>query len=188
MPRRKPEKAMIEACSFDIECTSLNADFGIVLCAVIKPSGGAPKVFRGDQLNKKWDTKRSDDSAAEELAKYDILAAHNGARFDMPFLRTRMMRWGMPPMPKPKIVDPCQILRQQFKLSSNSLDRSTSFLGFNSKSPVEGNMWLQASLDGNRKAMNYIVKHCVEDVLMLEKMVREIKGYCSSFNGWGSAF
>jgi uncharacterized protein YprB with RNaseH-like and TPR domain len=193
MPRRKPDKPMIEACSFDLECTSLNADFGIILCGVIKPSGEPPKIFRLDQLSKNWDKKRSDDSAvvkaiAAELAKYDLVAIHNGMNYDVPFLKTRMMRWRLPAMPKQKVIDTCQLMRRQLRLSSNSLARSTDFLGFNTKSSVDGDLWLRASLDGDKRAMNYIVKHCVQDVIMLEKVVRELKGHCSAFNSWGSSF
>lgn len=151
------------------------------------------KTFRLDELSKDWDKRRSNDypvvkAVAEELVKYDIICAHNGAKFDLPFLRTRMMRWNMMPLPKIKCLDPLQILRNQFRLSSNSLDRCTGFLGINNKTPVDGEIWLKAALDGNRNAMGYIVKHCVEDVKMLESVVSKVKGYCSSFNSWGSSY
>jgi uncharacterized protein YprB with RNaseH-like and TPR domain len=192
MPKKKADR-MISACCFDLECSSLNADFGIVLCGVIKPDGQTPKVFRLDDLSKEWDKRRSNDypvikAIADELVKYDIIAAHNGAWFDLPFLRTRMMRWDMPALPKIKIIDPVQILRKHLRLSSNSLDRATNFMGINTKSSVDGEIWLKAALDGSKPAMNYIVKHCVEDVKMLEQVVAKTKGYCSSFNCWGSAF
>lgn len=192
MPRQKSDR-MISACCFDLECSSLNADFGIVLCGVIKPDGQPPKVFRLDELSKEWDRRRSNDypvvkAIADELIQYDIIAAHNGAQFDLPFLRTRMMRWQMLALPKIKLIDPVQILRKQLRLSSNSLDRATGFMGINSKSAVDGDIWLKASLDGSKHAMNYIVKHCIEDVKMLEQVVSKVKGYSSSFNCWGSAF
>lgn len=184
---------MIESACFDLECTSLNADFGIILCGVIKPAHGAAKVFRLDELSKTWSTRRSDDrpvikAILAELEKYDIVAAHNGLRYDFPFLRTRMARWKMQPLKQVKMIDPVQIARNKLKMSSNSLDRITAFLGCNSKSLVDGEQWLRASLDGSVKAMNFIVKHCVEDVKMLEEVVRAVKGYSTAFNGWGSAY
>lgn len=184
---------MITICTFDLETTSLNADFGVLLCSVIKPSFGKPIILRADKLNKKWDKGRSDDSAlvkatAEELMKHDCWVAHNGAKFDVPFLRTRIARWGLPPLPDAKLIDPVQLARNKLRISYNSLERIADFLGVNTKTTVDGNMWLRAALDGDRQAMNYIVEHCVADVLMLEKVVDAVKSYSRAFNSWGSGF
>lgn len=182
---------MIRVACADLECSSLNADFGIVLCAVIKPQDGEPVVFRGDKLNKKWKTTRSDDSAVvkatiEELAKYDLICMHNGLRFDMPFLRTRAARWRLPPVPRPKLIDPVLIARQHLKMSYNSLERIADFLGVNTKTRVDGAVWQAASLDGDTAAMDEVCSHCVEDVKMLESVLQAVKGYCRSFDSRGS--
>jgi uncharacterized protein YprB with RNaseH-like and TPR domain len=184
---------MITICTFDLETTSLNADFGVLLCAVIKPSHGKPIIFRADELNKQWDTKRSNDKAivqavASELTKYDCWLAHNGLRFDVPFLRTRIARWKLPPLPDSKLIDPVQLARNKLKLSYNSLERIAGFLGVNHKTVVDGDLWLRAALDGDRKAMNYIVDHCVKDVSMLEDIVDAVKAYSKTFNSWGSGY
>lgn len=187
---------MIRIASFDIETTSLNADFGIVLCAVIKPSdvkADAPIIVRGDVENKQWDSERSNDRATvdrivKELDPFDILIAHNGVRFDLPFLRTRIAKHGLQPLRNFKIIDPVQVARLKLRMSGNSLERIADFLGVNTKTTVDGSMWLKAALDGDREAMGYIVEHCVEDVLMLEKIVDAVKGYSSAYNSLGSAF
>lgn len=182
---------MINAACFDLECSSLNADFGIVLCGVVKPQDGEPVIFRADELNRKWKTRRSDDSAVvkaliEELGKYDLLCAHNGLKFDLPYLRTRAARWSLPPVPTPKLIDPVLIARRNLKMSYNGLERLADFLGCNTKTPVEGAKWMRASLDGDTEAMDEIVAHCVQDVLMLEQIVQAVKGYCRQFDGKGS--
>lgn len=185
----------IECCVFDLECTSLNADFGVVLCGVVKPAYRKPIVFRADQLNKNWSKGRSDDSAvvaaiAEELSQYDILIAHNGARFDLPFLRTRLAKWGLPPFPNTiKLVDPVWLARNKLKLSYNSLERVAEATGVPiKKTPVTGDHWLAASLDGSREAMNYIVDHCVKDCLVLEQVVKKVKHYSTQLNSYGSGY
>lgn len=178
---------------FDLECTSLNADFGVVLCGVVLPAGGKPVILRADKLNKHWDTKRSDDSAVvkaivHELAKYDIWIAHNGNRYDVPFLRTRLARWNLPPLPTAKLVDPVMLARNKLKMSYNSLNQIANYLGVNSKTEVMGEQWLAASLDGCRKSMNYIVEHCVQDCYVLDRVVGRIKSYVGNLNTWGSAY
>lgn len=183
---------MINACCFDLETTGLNADFGIILCAVIKEAGKKPIVFRADKTCKTWKTKRSDDSdivkaIASELSKYDILIAHNGVCYDLPFLRTRLAKHGLPFFPNKKVIDPVLIARRALRMSGNGLEKICSLLGFNMKTRVDGQLWMKASLDGDVSAMNYIVDHCVADVDMLEKMVDYLKPYCTSFNPWGSS-
>lgn len=183
----------ISCCCFDLETTSLNADFGVILCGVIKPSHGKAKIFRADELNVRWATRRSNDKAvvnaiAKELAEYDIWIAHNGNRFDVPFLRTRLAKWNLDSLPTRKLIDPVFLARNKLKMSYNSLENLAKFLGVNSKTEVSGDQWLQASLDGNTKAMDYIVEHCVQDVLVLEKVVKSLKAYSTNYNAWGSGF
>lgn len=184
---------MISSCCFDLETSSLDANFGIILCAVIKGSDRKkPIILRGDMYNT-WDSRRSDDSQlvagiVDALGNYDILVAHNGARFDIPFLRTRMARWKQPAFPNKKIVDPVQLARNKLKMSSNSLASLSSLIGAGDKTVVDGNMWTKAALDGDREAMEYIVKHCVKDVDILEKVADAVKPYCSTFNSYGSGF
>lgn len=184
---------MIQVACFDLECTSLNADFGVVLCGVIKPAGAEAIVLRADELNKQWEKKRSDDSAVvaaivAELSKHDILIAHNGLNYDLPFLRTRMAKHSMQPLRSFKLVDPVQVARRSLRMSGNSLERIADFLGCNTKTTVDGNLWLRAALDGDRKAMDAIVDHCCEDVKMLERIVDCVKGYSPTFNSKGSFF
>lgn len=157
----------IKSCCFDIETTNLQADYGVVLCACVKPDGKPPITFRGDKMVPGWKQKRSNDAPlvqalAEELSKYEIWVAYNGARFDIPFLNTRLMKNGMMPLPVPKsLIDPVLLARNKLKLSYNSLEKLAQHLGCSSKTDVDSQMWIEAALDGSVKAMNYIVKHCV---------------------------
>jgi len=187
-------EVMITSACFDLETSSLNANFGVILVGVVKPADGEPKVFRADNLNKEWKTKRSDDSAVvqairDELLQYDILVAHNGARYDIPFMRTRMALWGMGSFPSKKLVDPYQIARNRFRMSSNSLDSLSDLMGTkHKKTPVRGQLWMKAAMDGDRKAMQYITDHCIIDVLILEELVDKVKDYSSVFDNRGSGW
>lgn len=187
---RKGEQ--ITCCCFDLETTNLSADFGIVLCAVVKPAGGKSIVFRGDDFAE-WKESRSDDRmivqcVVTELAKYDIWVAHNGHKFDVPFLRTRLMRWSLEPLPAKKLIDPVLLARNKLRLSFNSLSQVANHLGCNSKTDVRPEHWLKAALDGDKSSMDYIVRHCVEDVKVLEKVVGALKPYSGVYNTYGSGF
>jgi hypothetical protein len=84
------------------------------------------RVFRGDQYST-WARRRSLDrflvqDICAELLKYDIWCAHNGRYFDVPFLRTRLARWQLPPLPTRKLIDPLLLARNKFRMSYNSLE------------------------------------------------------------------
>ena len=185
--------SQISCCCFDLETTNLSADFGVILCGVVKPANGKPRIFRADHLNPNWSRNRSNDRAVvkaivAELEKYDIWVAHNGARFDVCYLRTRLLRWSMPPLSPKKLIDPVLLARNKLRMSYNGLAAVANHLRCNSKTEVKPGAWLQAALDGDRQAMNYIVRHCVEDVLVLEKVIDVLKPYSGTYNTYGSGF
>jgi uncharacterized protein YprB with RNaseH-like and TPR domain len=183
----------ISCCCFDLECTNLNADYGVLLCAVIKPAGGRARILRADELNPRWRTRRSDDrtliaAVVDELQKYDIWVAHNGARFDVAFLRTRLARWGMEALPTRKLVDPVQLARLKLRASGNSLEALGELLGLPAKRRISPQLWLEAALDGSHQAMDRIASHCVRDVKILEGVLNVVKSYVGQLNAWGSAY
>jgi DNA polymerase III epsilon subunit-like protein len=190
---RPRNDTQITCCCFDLETTNLCADFGVILCGVVKPSTAEARVFRSDTLNPRWASRRSDDrhvlkAIVEELSHHDIWIAHNGNKFDVPFLRTRLAKWGLPPLPTKKLIDPLTLARNKLRMSWNSLEKIATFLNCNSKTDVEGDIWLKAALDGNTQAMNKIVTHCIHDVYTLERIVHSLKSYSTNYNSWGSGF
>lgn len=182
----------ITSICVDIETFNLNADFGIVLCGVVKAEGQEPIVFRGDKYVKNWTKRRSDDSnlvvaIAKEMCNHPIWIAHNGRKFDLPYLNTRLIRRGRNPLPLPKVmIDPVELARNKLRMSFNGLKQIASLLGCNSKTEVEPEVWMRAALDGCTKSLDTIVTHCVEDVITLEKVVDKLKDLSSGFNPHGS--
>lgn len=178
---------------FDIETTDLSANYGVVLCAVVKEYGREEVVtIRGDD-HRNWKVKRSDDRYVvlrlhDELQKYDVLVAHNGGGFDLPFLNTRLVVHGVSPLPQKMLIDPCRLARWKLRLNSNRLDQLISTFGFdNLKTPVDSGVWLRASLDGDRAAMDFIVDHCVRDVRMLEQVYDKIRPFVVKIDHRGSS-
>ena len=178
------------ACTLDIETTNLAPDFGIVLCAVIKPFGGEAKVYRIDS-KKRWtrdDTKLVGDIITE-LNKYVIIVAHNGTRFDRRFLNGRALRHGLPLLnPKGKIIDPLSLAWKHLNLKMNSLEKLSWFLGCeHEKTPTLPDTWLAAAIDHDPEALQLIVDHCIADVLLLEEVLEKMQALVGNINEWGSA-
>lgn len=181
----------MEIACFDLETSSLRADFGIVLCGVIKPIGGRRVTYRID--DQEGTVGSCDMFVVEELiaelGKYLILIAHNGVRFDRPFLNARATLWGLPPMnPRGRIIDPVLLARKHLLVGSNRLDHLAMFLQTkHQKTPVDGAVWQRAVLDHDSAALDEIAHHCVNDVLVLEEIVTKLQPYIGKIQEWGSA-
>lgn len=179
----------MRACCFDLETSGLNGNFGIILCGCIKQFDGKVKTFRGDSY-KNWEKHRSNDYDLAydiycELLKYDIWIAHNGVNFDVPFLRTRLMKKNKQ-MCQPKIVDPVKLARRYMKFGYNSLEQVAAHFGITGKTHVLGDEWLKASLEGDSKSLTYIVDHCIADVEILEKVADKMNYLVPKIGVFGS--
>lgn len=164
----------LDFVSFDIETTNLTADFSIMLTACIKPYGRAPMIWRADDYPE-WKENRADDSrivaeVSRELAKHAVVVTHYGTGFDIPYLRAKMVRYGLPPLPPMFGVDTYSIAKKNFRVSRRRLAALAEYFSLGKKEGVEGNLWLEAGLSGSKKAMDEIVAHNIQDCVILEKL------------------
>lgn len=160
--------------AWDIETTSLNASFGVMLAFGYKDlRESKPKVlslmdyarFKRNPIDDR-DLVRD---AAKVLASADVWVTHYGKRFDVPFVRTRMLRHGMTPVAPTPHVDTWEIARKHLKFSSNRLASIQQFLELpNSKTALTPQVWARAGV-GHKPSLRYIVEHCKQDVLVLEQ-------------------
>lgn len=185
---------MISTAIFDLETSDLNGDRGIVLCGCVKSSKHRGIItVRSDETNPNWDRgKRANDKEtvkriAAILSDHDVVAAHNGVRFDLPFLRTRLARWGLPRLPDLKVVDPLNLAWRKLRLHRNTLASLQDHLGVSHvKTPLALSKWMEAILDGSRSAMDEIVAHCVADVKVLDAVLDLVKPYVKQLDDRGS--
>ena len=169
----KPSVNLDFVC-FDIETSSLQADFSILLTACIKPYGQEAIVFRADDYPE-WDKERANDyqitrDTAMELRKHAIVIGHFSSRFDIPFLRAKMTKHGFEPLPQMFGIDTWRIARQNFKVSSRRLKNLADYFDIGEKELVEGGLWMEAAYNGSREAMDAIVSHNIKDVEILERL------------------
>ena len=159
---------------FDIETSSLQADFSVLLTACIKPYGQETIVFRVDDYPE-WKTDRANDysitrAIAEELKRHAIVIGHYSSKFDIPFLRAKMVKHGLEPLPQMFGIDTWRIAKNNFKVSSRRLKNLASYFDIGEKEIVDGNTWMEASYNGTREAMDEIVAHNKKDVEILERL------------------
>ena len=171
---------------FDIESTSLKANFGIMLCYCIK-DGDSDKIYERVVNKKELDECLDREvvrQCVEDIQKFGRVITFYGSRFDLPFLRSRAVYWNIP---FPKYQDICQtdvyyIVRNRFKLNRNSLESACNFLlpeevqKKHEKTHYGRDHWLWA-MQGKKESLDYIIEHCRHDVLMLEDLYYVVEDY-----------
>lgn len=169
----------------DIESSNLDADFGQMLSWCIKPSDS--KVIEHGLINKKDIFKspagHADQRIVRDLIKtlptYDKVVTWYGARFDLPFIRTRAMtnRIEFPTYGSLVHKDLWFTCRGKFKLSSNRLENACRvLLGATQKTKIDPKNW-HGALRGDAKSLAYILDHNKKDVLDLEKLYNKIESF-----------
>jgi len=160
---------------------------------------GQKKVYSAE-----WD--EGDDKALlikfmEAAMKADEIVAHNGDRFDEPWVRTRCMANGIDCPPKFQTYDTLKKARKYFKLPSNTLDFiGKRYLG-EGKSPMAFEDWnliikplipkfcgFEIEMPKSyHKAMDKMTKYCKKDVRLLERAFHKLQPYVEHNQHAGSA-
>lgn len=165
---------------FDIEATNLAANFGYCLCIAWKWSGeediyylsiADTDTFAKDPTN---DRKIIEEfRAVVETA--DIVVGHYSTKFDYPYLQTRALFHGLKPYPTDmRHVDTWRVARNTLRLNSNRLASLAAHIGVEEKTPLNGRIWVKA-MAGHKPSIEYVVEHCVQDVVVLEDVYEKIK-------------
>lgn len=105
-----------------------------------------------------------------------IAYAHNGDRFDIPWLRTVALKYGLQ-MPRVKLIDPCQIAWKRYRLGRNSLEAVAQFLGLEqSKLHLSPQTWRAALMDDDGDAWKLLTDRCESDVDLLNSVASRVTG------------
>jgi uncharacterized protein YprB with RNaseH-like and TPR domain len=127
----------------------------------------------------RWNDEQDDKTILEvfipELDKADFIVAHNGDKFDLPWLRTRALKHGVPMLPKYLSVDTLKIARYRHKFPSNKLDDLGDYLGLGRKIKTDMSLWDRIILNQDAEALEEMVKYCERDVLLLESVYNKLK-------------
>lgn len=165
----------------DIETSDLKADFGYVFSYCIKDLGGSirhrtltPLEIRSGIFDR--------DLIKQFIADcnhYDRYVTFFGTWFDLPFLRSRALRWGLdfPRLDSIKHTDMWMNVKRKLKLRNNRLQTACDFLDIESKGHrLNPHIWMRANT-GEPKALNFILTHNKEDVVSTEKLFRRMEGH-----------
>lgn len=139
-----------------------------------------------------WDKKQCDKGLLKQFIKVanqaDELVGHNGDKFDLSWIRTRCLFHRIDMFPTYRTIDTLKISRSKFKFNSNRLNYISDFLGFGRKIKTEFSLWKEILLRNDRAAMDKMIKYCKRDVLLLERVFKEIRLHIEPRTHYGVVF
>lgn len=128
--------------------------------------------------NLRWDGKQDDKTLLslfiDVLNQADVIVAHNGDRFDLPWIRTRALFHKLEMRPKYKSVDTLKIARHRYKFPSNRLDDLGDYLGVGRKIKTDRQLWIDTVCNGSKDALDKMVEYCDQDVFLLEDVYKKL--------------
>jgi len=183
----------------DIETTGFKADWGKLLCVVLKPIGGDPIILRLDEMEgfrrRPWDDSQLLVEALDVLRRTAKVITWYGSRFDIPFLRGRRLMINaniginiekgggevpifaisspIPPVTALMHLDAWK-LRRNYAFSGGTLEIYAQNLVHREKPDVRPLAW-QLAAHGLRGAMDEVVARCLADVEILEQVYLEME-------------
>lgn len=139
-----------------------------------------------------WDSKQCDKTLLQKFIKVanqaDELIGHNGDRFDLAWIRTRCLYHRIDMFPKYVTIDTLKVARSSFKFNSNKLNYIADYLGIGQKIKTEFGMWKDIVLNKDKKAMDKMIVYCKKDVILLEKVFKELNNHIAAKTHYGVKF
>jgi hypothetical protein len=152
----------------------------VIVCAAWKELG-KQKVHAvstlensGSKAGKLLDDEQVCRKLQEVLSSADVIIAHNGDQYDLPFTKGRMLVHKLPPLPPILSIDTLKVARKQFLLNANNLNYLGSLLKVGNKKPTKQGLWLKV-LQGDQSAIRQMVTYNKEDVRLLERVFMKLQ-------------
>lgn len=171
---------------FDLEFQNFQANYGIILTYSLKEYG-KNKIYANRILVRDLRSKYLDKNLCSEiitnLSKFDVLVTYWGTGCDLPYIRTRSLKWKLnfPQYGYIKHIDLYGLVKNKLSLNRYSLDSACQLLGIKGKNHVIGDYWIRA-LTGHVQSLNYILDHNKRDVIITEKLFNRIMKFSAQTN------
>lgn len=170
----------------DLEFQNFKANYGIMLTYAIKEYG-KNKILSGEITQNQVRSKTLDKQLVKKLikdfSKFDVVVTYYGTGCDLPYMRTRALKWNLP-FPQYgyiKHIDMYYLVKHKLSLNRNSLENACALLGIEGKNHVFGDIWIRA-VTGHKPSIDYILKHNKLDVIILEKLYNRMITFSAKSN------
>lgn len=114
----------------------------------------------------------------------DIVIAHFGNFFDIPFLNSRAVINGLPPYSYINAIDTKMVASRNFKFPSNKLDALGEYFGVGKKLKTSFSLW-KGCLRGDQESIDNMEKYNKQDVVLLEEVYLKLRPWIRSHPNLG---
>lgn len=158
--------------TWDIEAMGLKGDYGSILCVSLKPFGKKPISY---SVSKPGQDRDLVATVSEELKKYDVWMTYYGKGFDVPMLRTRLLKHQLPDLEPRLHVDMFFNLKFAILTARKSQGHLLSWLRLpEKKMTVSADDWARVASDP-KGVMPIMIKRCESDTEGLEALYKRTK-------------
>lgn len=159
----------------DIESSHLKANFARILCVSWKWQGQRQVHTAKLETLSPASEARLLKRVYLSVKDADVIVFHYGSRFDWPMLQTKMIKYNIGPLPPIPFIDTWRVSKYKLNLHSNRLDTLARYFNVkHQKTPLDPDTWLSV-MEGDKKALEYIVEHCEADVRVLEEVYNKVR-------------
>lgn len=169
---------------WDLETTDLKGNFGHLLTVAATWIGSEEMwTWRIDDhpdygstpesmMNDEWMVQ----GIVDVINESDMLVHQFGDRFDLPFINSRALAWGLLPPNQIRTIDTWKVARSNLALTSNRLGSLADFL--NDPDAQKGGLskteWKLAA-HGDREVLDKMVEYNIEDVIATEEVYKRLR-------------
>jgi uncharacterized protein YprB with RNaseH-like and TPR domain len=159
-------------CFLDIESLGFKGDYNSVLCVSILPFDSKPTTYAVLQPGNDQKVVRD---AKAALESFDCWVTYFGKGFDVPFLNTRLLRWGVPPIAKRHHIDLFYSLKANLLTGRRSQAHLLEWLETpQQKMAVSAELWNRVASDV-KHVMPTMIKRCESDTAGLQALYKRTK-------------
>lgn len=187
--RPKAQRRLMRVGVFDIETQSFDAigEDGVFTCGCILPLDSDEIITSRLEYRDRGDDRRALVEFIGHLWEFDLLIGHNITAFDLNWLNTRRMYYGMPDLRSWLLFDTYQASRAiAMSTGGKSLGNLEDVFGLEGvKTTIRKTSWSKARSQFKDKfetAMEQIVYHCEQDVIGQRNLFDVIMPYAMTLN------
>lgn len=117
----------------------------------------------------------------------DVIVGFNSKKFDIKYLKTRMIKWDLPPLKPVKHVDIYQIARAQMRFPSNSMNNIAKYLGYSVLKQQTGgfDLWRRCLSEDklvSDLAMEHMESYNIVDITVTRNLYKQFQGWSTGVN------
>ena len=171
---------------------TLKASINSVVCFGYKIFGEAKTHCLNAWDYPGWKNSVNDDfmllkAISEIMVDADAVVSHNGKRFDWKFIQTRLVKHGLPPLPKIIHIDTCQLAKTHLMTFNNRLQTLAKFMTKTEKLENTGWQLWERVIKRDKKAMELMTRYCKQDVNVLNEVFKVLRPFATNIPNYNKS-